>query len=253
MLVAHEPARLVGADRQDGELERPVALARAAEIAGRRRSRNRRRNRCCPPGASITNDAHSDMLRSDRLRADQCRVGTSVTATPAPSSTRSSQSKPSAAIAAIVIAHDGVVAERRDDARAMRGGEPRQRRDIEMIVVAVRHQHDVDRRQVGKRDAGIVDPLRPDEAERRRALRPDRIEQDIEARGLDQKAGVADIGDAPSRAFDARRRTVGIRRRRPGRPFRPGAAQPALQEPAQQIAPAPGGAAARSKKRSPSK
>ena len=35
-----------------------------------------------PAGVSMTNEAHSDMLRSDRLRADQWRVGTSVTATP---------------------------------------------------------------------------------------------------------------------------------------------------------------------------
>src|SRR6202023_1652646 len=33
VLVAHEPARLVGADRQDGELERPVALAGAPKHA----------------------------------------------------------------------------------------------------------------------------------------------------------------------------------------------------------------------------
>jgi hypothetical protein len=33
VLVAHEPARLVGADRQNGEPQRSVALARAAEIS----------------------------------------------------------------------------------------------------------------------------------------------------------------------------------------------------------------------------
>ena len=39
--------------------------------------------------------------------------------------------------------------------------------------------------------------------------------------GLNKPAGMADIGNAPRRTFDARRRTVGKRRRRPGRPFRP--------------------------------
>ena len=34
VLVAHEPARLIGADRQDGELEWSVALARVAEMHG---------------------------------------------------------------------------------------------------------------------------------------------------------------------------------------------------------------------------
>ena len=38
----------------------------------------------------------------------------------------------------IVIAHNGVVAERRDDARAMRGRKPRQRHDVQMIVMPVR-------------------------------------------------------------------------------------------------------------------
>ena len=47
---------------------------------------------------------------------------------------------------------------------AMRGVQPRQRLDVEMIVVAVRDQHDIDRRQRVERDAGIVDALRPDEA-----------------------------------------------------------------------------------------
>ena len=50
---------------------------------------------------------------------------------------------------------------------------------------------------------------------------------------------MADIGDAAGRAFDARRRTVGIRRRRPGRPLCPGAAPVAIDQPAQQIPPAP--------------
>ena len=31
VLVAHEPARLIGSDRQDGEAERAIALARLAE------------------------------------------------------------------------------------------------------------------------------------------------------------------------------------------------------------------------------
>jgi hypothetical protein len=66
----------------------------------------------------------------------------------------------------IMPAHDGVVAERRDHAHPMRRRQPRQRRDIEMIVVAVRDQRDIDRRQVRKIDARIIDPLRPEQAER---------------------------------------------------------------------------------------
>jgi hypothetical protein len=44
----------------------------------------------------------------------------------------------------IVRAHDRVVAERGDDPRAMSGRKPRQRCDIEMIVVRVRNQNDID-------------------------------------------------------------------------------------------------------------
>jgi len=47
--------------------------------------------------------------------------------------------------------------------RAMRGRYPRQGADIEMIVVAVRHQHDIDRRQIGKSNARVVNALWSDE------------------------------------------------------------------------------------------
>ena len=67
-----------------------------------------------------------------------------------------------------------------------------------MVVVAVRDQHDVDRRQVGEGDARIVDALRAEEAEGRGAPRPDRVEQHIEPRRLNEQAGMADIGYAPA-------------------------------------------------------
>src|ERR1700733_2245372 len=122
----------------------------------------------------------------------------------------------------IVISHDGVVAEGRDDARVMPSREPRQCSDIEMIVVAVRYQNDINRRQVRKCDTWIIDALWPDEAEWGNPLRPYRVEQDVESRGLDEPARVADIANAPHRAFDARRRTVGKGRRCPRRPPRLG-------------------------------
>src|SRR3989442_1667360 len=49
---------------------------------------------------------------------------------------------------------------------------------------------------------------------------------------------MADIGNAPGRAFHACRRTVGVRRRRPGGPSRLGGAPAAIDRPTQQIAPA---------------
>src|ERR1700722_6280559 len=104
-----------------------------------------------------------------------------------------------------------------------------------MIVMRVRHQNAIDRRQNAKGDAWIVDALRSGEAERRRALRPYRIEQEIEPAGLNEPTGMADIGNAASRAFDPRRRPVGIRRRRPGRPLRLGSAPVTIDHPTPQV------------------
>lgn len=123
--------------------------------------------------------------------------------------------------------HRDVVAERRDHARTKCPRELRQRRDVEMVVVAVRHQHDIDPGQFIECDAGIVVPLRPGEAERRGPHRPDRIEQDVEARGLDQPAGMADKAEPHLVAFDAGRRRIGMGARRP---FRPDRALPAAPE-----------------------
>jgi len=61
----------------------------------------------------------------------------------------------------IKIAHDSVVTERCDYARTMRGCYPRQSTDIEMVIVAVRHQHDVNTRQITKCYARIIYPPWP--------------------------------------------------------------------------------------------
>ena len=117
----------------------------------------------------------------------------------------------------IMRLHDGVVAERRDDARPMCRVKPRQRLDVEVVVMTVRHQHDVDRRQRFERNAGIVDPHRSHEADRRDALRPDRVDQDVEARGLQKPARVAHVREPPLGAIHACGRRIAIRARRPVR------------------------------------
>ena len=71
----------------------------------------------------------------------------------------------------IVGAHHRIVAEWRDDVRPVGGGESRKRRDVEVVVVPVRDQHGVDRRQRVEGDPGIVDPLRSGKA-RRGTVRP---------------------------------------------------------------------------------
>ena len=130
--------------------------------------------------------------------------------------------------------HCHIVAKRGDHARGKVLCEPRQRRDIEMIVVPVRDQHDVDLRQLLERDAGIVVPLRPRPADRREPHRPDGIDHDVEAAGLDQPAGMADEGEPQPIAVDPRRRGVGMGTGGPIRPFR--ALPLAIELPAQHLA-----------------
>ena len=65
-------------------------------------------------------------------------------------------------------------------------------------------------------------------------MRPDGIDQDVEARGLDQPAGVTDKGEPRRVAFDARGRGVGLGA---GGPFRPHCSRPVAAElPAQYLA-----------------
>src|ERR1700746_1696210 len=83
-------------------------------------------------------------------------------------------------------------------------------------------------------DAGIVVPLGTGKGKRRDARRPDRIDGDVEPRGLDQPARVADEGQSHLSAADTRRRLVG---KWAWRPFRPGCALPAAAElPARKVA-----------------
>jgi hypothetical protein len=96
-------------------------------------------------------------------------------------------------------------AERNEEARAA-SRERLHRRHVEVIVVVVRHEHGVDRRQVGEGDRRRMEALRPCR-ERRRVLGEDRVEQHAHAVDLDIDAGVAD----PERAQPVGRRRFGER------------------------------------------
>ena len=174
-----------------------------------------------PAGASITNDAHSALLRSDRLRADQCRADQRHRRRPRRVLYDRANRKPGrdAGSWARMIARS----ERRDDARAVRGREPRQRRDVEMVVCACETRA----MSIGGRSAnampGSFTRFGPTCRTARRApTRPDR--ENVEARGLQQKARVPDIGDPAGGALDPRAAAGPVRRRRPGRPLCAGAA-----------------------------
>jgi hypothetical protein len=73
----------------------------------------------------------------------------------------------------------------------MLGGEALDRRDVQVVVVIVRDQHDVDRRQILERQAGPRDPARAGERQRARALRPVGIGQDVHAVELEQQRRMA--------------------------------------------------------------
>src|SRR4030081_782081 len=95
----------------------------------------------------MTKAAHSALLRSVRPRADQCCTGTNVTAAPPGSATRSPQSCASAAVALAWVRMMVSLPSGANTRGRMDGGEAGQRRQIEVVVVAMRDQHGVDRRQ----------------------------------------------------------------------------------------------------------
>ncbi len=153
---AHEQTRLISTDRQNSDFKWPVTLSRTAEIVSVTVARVKRHDKCARRALRSRTTPIRPWLRSDKLRADQCRDATSVTATScadidpiAPVISFGSNGR-------VEIAHDDVITERCDYARTMCGCYPRQSTDIEMIVVAVRHQNEIDRRQIGKGDAGVV-------------------------------------------------------------------------------------------------
>ena len=103
--------------------------------------------------------------------------------------------------------------------------------------MAMRHQHDVDGRKQIECYPGIVVTFGSGQGEGRSARRPHRIDQNVQARGLDQPAGVADKREAYLATLDAIRRRIGIGARRPNRPT--GALPAAAELPTQYFAIAP--------------
>ena len=114
-----------------------------------------------------------------------------------------------------LAAHPVVHAERHEKARrtARLRGQREDGRAVEVVVMVVRDQHDVDVRQVAKRDGQRDAPLWPCERHRRCARRELRIGQHVEARDLDQQRRMPEPGDGRVGAIRAQVREV---RRRGG-------------------------------------
>ena len=66
---------------------------------------------------------------------------------------------------------------------------------VEMIVVVVRLEHDIERREIIERDPRWDPPSGTRERHRRGALAPHRIGEDVAAVDLNQQAGVSDPGN----------------------------------------------------------
>ena len=140
----HEPARLVGADRQQRQIDRTEPLrgcrGRSARRPCRRRSRFDGRptaqHETAPERAvAIERRPRGEVLRRrqrDRQRADR-RLLPPVELLDASNARRSDETR---------------VAERRDDDRIEPPRELAQRRQIAVVVVVVAEQHGRDRRQV---------------------------------------------------------------------------------------------------------
>src|SRR5688500_19849294 len=75
-----------------------------------------------------------------------------------------------------------------------------------MVVMIVADEDEVDPGQVLAADPRCPHPLWADEGERRGALGPDRVGEDVDALRLNEDRGVADPGDEHLLAVDPARR-----------------------------------------------
>src|SRR5579859_8199719 len=80
-----------------------------------------------------------------------------------------------------------------------------------MIVMIVADENQIDRRKILEADAWRAMTLRSEKPDRRCALGPDRIGEDVDAIELDQRRRVIDERDAQLAARDALRRRLAKR------------------------------------------
>ena len=208
--VAHEPARLVRPDRQQGNIERTVALADGSELG---------------MIARITREIHVPAIGAVAAQREAApeRVAAVADAAAAEMHRRGCRdaersdgvllppvqlSHPMVTYAA--LANKGRKPERHDPGRfRMRPCQAPNGRGIEMVVVVVRLQDDVERWHVFERDP------RPDpapwagELDRRCPLAPHRIGQNVETIELNQQARVSHPRHRELRPRSARRDKVG--------------------------------------------
>ena len=132
-------------------------------------------------------------------------------------------------------ADDGIVAERRDDAGPVSAPETRERAEVHVVVVVVADEDRVDGRQVVEGDARRGVSRRPGKRQRAGALRPDRVEEDIEAIDLDEKTRMTHERDVATTFFQPRRRMVRDGGRQCARPSGGAGAKPPAEHVGQAV------------------
>src|SRR5438034_122377 len=186
---AHDRARLVGADRERGDVDLPEPLAErteAVEVAGVagvvEAARGPLDDPSRPQAPSVPDDGASrEVLRGYAVHPDGAHLHALSPV----------ELDHLAAGGADEVAH----LEAGDKTRTM-SGQRLDGRQIGVVVVVVRQRHEVDRRQRVERDTRRDQPLRPGERHRARALGEDRVGQERDAVHADEKRRVADPREA---------------------------------------------------------
>ncbi len=187
----HEPARLVGSDRQQRQARRSEPLADLREMVAEGRVSREINDAAggfdhvAAPQSPI---AVEDSARGKMHRGDAVDGG----------------SRDRQRIAPIEFVHgtDAVGpqqtghAKRNDELGLAARAEPAQGGEIQMIVVIVAEEHDIDAGKIFATHPRLAAAARTDPGERTCPLRPDRIGQDVKPALLEQHSGMVDQRDA---------------------------------------------------------
>ena len=175
----HEPARLVGADRQQRQIDRAEPAAGCRGRSGAYAVSPAKKIRRSPDAS--TKPPQSARLRSNGVRAEKCCAGVSVIG----SGTRRRVLPP---VELLDPANAGRSHQtRRFPAASRRCGSKRSASarsvaQIAVIVVVVAEQHDRDRRQVVEANGRLPHAPRPEQVQRTGALGIDRVGEDVAGR-----------------------------------------------------------------------
>ena len=206
----HEPARQVCPDRQERNAGRPHPRANGLEV----RTEARVSREVHRPGGALDPVARPEGLVAVEepaaavvLRGERADARAAERSAVPPVKLHSGRD--------VGVRQERPVPEAGKDNRRVARGEPRQRREVHVVVVIMAEHDRVDVWEVLEADTGRVVTPRPEPWRRPDAPRPHRVGEDVEPRHLDEQRAVVHEGDAHVATVDDGRRA-----RRPG-PWRP--------------------------------